>query len=43
VFDKKGYTIIPTYHPSALLHNPSLKRDAWEDFKLIKAKLNEYE
>ncbi len=43
IIERKGYVIIPTYHPSALLHNPGLKRDTWEDFKLIKAKLNEYE
>ena len=27
---------IPTYHPSALLRNPELKRDAWEDMKTIR-------
>ena len=43
IIQKSGYIIIPTYHPSALLRNESLKRDAWEDFKLIKAKLDEYE
>ncbi|NLV18513.1 MAG: uracil-DNA glycosylase [Bacteroidetes bacterium] len=26
---------IPVYHPAALLRNPSLKRDAWEDCKRI--------
>ena len=25
-----------TYHPAALLKNPSLKKDAWEDFKYIR-------
>ena len=30
--------LIATYHPAALLRNPNLKRDAWEDFKLIKNK-----
>ncbi len=39
--NKKGVWIIPTYHPSALLRDPSKKYDAWEDFKSIKAKLNE--
>ncbi len=43
VFERNGYVIIPTYHPSALLHNENLKRPTWEDFKLIKAKLKEYE
>ncbi len=30
-----GYPVLPTYHPSALLRNPQLKRDAWEDFKKV--------
>ena len=33
------YESIPlyiTYHPAALLRNPSLKLSAWEDFKFIK-------
>jgi DNA polymerase len=38
-----GYDIIPTYHPAALLHNPNLKKAAWEDFKKIKKRLLEYE
>jgi len=25
-----------TYHPAALLRNPNLKRDAWEDFKMVR-------
>ena len=29
-----------TYHPSALLRNPSLKKDTWEDFKYIRDFLN---
>ena len=32
--------LIATYHPAALLRNPNLKRDAWEDFKLIKNNYN---
>ncbi len=32
-----GYTIIPTFHPSYLLRNPSEKRQAFEDMKLIKS------
>lgn len=27
--------IVPTYHPAALLRNPSLKKHAWEDIKLV--------
>ena len=26
---------MPVYHPSALLRNPALKRDTWEDFKKV--------
>ncbi len=36
VFDKKGFYIIPTFHPSALLRDESKKRLAWEDFKIIR-------
>ncbi len=35
---KDGVHIMPTYHPAALLRNPSLKRDAWEDLKQVVAK-----
>jgi len=27
--------VMPVYHPSALLRNPALKYDTWEDFKKI--------
>lgn len=36
-----GYHLLPTYHPSALLRNPNLKRDAWEDFKNVVRKYRE--
>lgn len=26
---------MPTFHPSALLRNPNLKRETWEDFKKV--------
>ena len=38
---RKGVWFMPTYHPSALLRDSSLKRDAWEDFKAVKQKLEE--
>ncbi|MBU3181544.1 uracil-DNA glycosylase [Clostridium psychrophilum] len=41
-FYRKGYCLIATYHPSALLRDPSKKRDAWEDFKTIKTKYDEF-
>lgn len=33
--------VMPVYHPSALLRNPALKRDTWEDYKLIITKYRE--
>jgi len=27
--------LMPTYHPAALLRNPNLKKDCWEDFKTV--------
>jgi len=32
---------MPVYHPAALLRNPSLKRDTWEDFKKVVFKYRE--
>ncbi|MDR2184823.1 MAG: uracil-DNA glycosylase [Treponema sp.] len=39
--DYQGTPLLPTYHPSALLRDESLKRPAWEDLKTFKAKLDE--
>ncbi len=36
-----GRLAIPVYHPAALLRDPSLKRDTWEDFKKIFFKYRE--
>jgi DNA polymerase len=33
--------LIATYHPSALLRNEEWKRPAWEDLKMLRAKLDE--
>ncbi len=41
--ERKGVWFMPTYHPSALLRDPSKKKEAWEDFKQIKLKLAELE
>jgi len=30
--------VMPTYHPSALLRNPNLKTETWNDFKMIVGK-----
>ena len=42
-FERKGVWFMPTYHPSALLRDPTKKRDAWEDFQKIRDKLSEME
>lgn len=34
----KGFHIMPTYHPAALLRNEDLKRDAYRDLLAIRAK-----
>ncbi len=31
----KSYPVIVTYHPSALLRNPNLKKPTWEDIKIL--------
>jgi uracil-DNA glycosylase family 4 len=31
--------VLPTFHPAALLRNPNLKKDSWEDLKLLKKTL----
>lgn len=40
-YERKGVYFMPTYHPSALLRDPSKKREAWEDFQKIRDKLTE--
>jgi DNA polymerase len=36
-----GVPLLPTYHPNAILHDPSLKRPAWDDLKTLRARLNQ--
>ncbi len=36
IHKQNGYTLIPTYHPSYLLRNPSAKKDVFEDLKKVK-------
>lgn len=31
--------VMPTFHPSYLLRNPSAKREVWEDMKMVMARL----
>lgn len=40
LFEYQGIPLLPTYHPSALLRDESLKRPAWEDLKQLRAFLN---
>ncbi len=35
----RGIPLMPTYHPSALLRDESLKRPAWEDLKSFRERL----
>lgn len=37
----EGRLAMPVFHPSALLRNPTLKRETWEDFKKIVHKYRE--
>ena len=39
--DKQGTLFMPTYHPAALLRDPSKKADMWEDLKKVYDKLKE--
>lgn len=41
--ERKGIWMMPTFHPSALLRDPSLKRAAWVDFQAVRDKLKELE
>ena len=37
--DYKGIQVMPTFHPSYLLRNPEKKKEAWEDIKMVIARL----
>ncbi|MCY0879882.1 MAG: uracil-DNA glycosylase [Firmicutes bacterium] len=39
--ERGGRWWMPTYHPAALLRNPSLKRETWEDLKRVLDKYRE--
>ena len=39
-FDFGGIPLLPTFHPSALLRDETLKRPAWEDLKLFRSELD---
>ncbi len=36
IFQFNGIDVVVTYHPAAILRNPNLKPDTWEDFKMIR-------
>jgi DNA polymerase len=40
VFEYRGFKVVPTYHPAALLRNPSLKALVWEDVQKVRALLD---
>lgn len=40
-FERKGYSIMATFHPAALLRDESKKRLFWEDLKKVKEKYDE--
>ncbi len=40
-FERKGYHMIATYHPSALLRDETKKRPTWEDMQAIRQKWDE--
>lgn len=39
--ERKGVWMMATYHPSALLRDPTKKADAWEDMKSLRSRLQE--
>lgn len=39
---RKGYWIMATYHPAALLRDETKKRPAWEDFKAVRKKYDQW-
>lgn len=40
-YERKGVWFMPTFHPSALLRDPSKKREAWEDMQSLRDRLIE--
>ncbi len=39
VHEKRGYKIVPTFHPAYLLRNPQEKRRSWEDLQIVMQEL----
>jgi DNA polymerase len=40
LFEYRGFKVMPTYHPAALLRNPSLKALVWEDVQKLRTILD---
>ncbi len=34
-YEYRGIKVMPTFHPSYLIHNPAKKREVWEDIKHV--------
>lgn len=41
--ERKGVWMMPTFHPSALLRDPSQRVDAWSDFLSLQSRLRQLE
>ncbi len=39
VYQYRGASLVPTFHPAYLLRNPACRRDVWNDLKKVKALL----
>jgi DNA polymerase len=42
VLEYEGRKLLITYHPAALLRNPSWKKQTWEDVQQLRAMYDEY-
>lgn len=40
-YDYEGTRLMPTFHPSYLLRNPSAKRDVWDDIRTVRDTLRQ--
>jgi len=40
VYEYRGIPLVGTYHPSAVLRNPALRKPVWEDLKLLRSVLD---
>lgn len=42
-YNKDGVKVISTYHPAALIHDPSNKKFVWDDMKLVMEEIKKIE